>query len=119
MKRIKIILALTAAVVLMVGSGCQNTQAQLDACNNDLANAEGRLEQAIQNLNQCMTERDMYRRQLEDAQQELQGLRDQGRSREPVETGLEAFGGTLDVEKGTITVDSLHTLGKEIVHTRR
>ena len=117
MKVIKITLALVVMGVLVVGSGCQNTRALLDACNTDLVNAEGRLEQALQNLSQCMGERDMYSRQLADAQRELTDL--QVRPSQPTETGLEAVGGIFDPEKGTITVplasDVLFDSGQAVI----
>ena len=98
MRQMRILVLLVLSGLALVGSGCKNLQPTLDACQNDLSNMQGLYERTQTALNQCIGERDMYRRQLADAQTELSS------SQTVKETGLEAFGGTLDAEKGTITV---------------
>ena len=98
MKSMRILVLLVLSGLLLVGSGCKNLQPSLDACQNDLSNMQGLYERTQTALNQCISERDMYRRELADAQTSLSS------SQVVQETGLEAYGGTLDAEKGTITV---------------
>jgi len=109
----RILVLLVLSGLLLVGSGCKNLQPQLDATQNDLANMQGLYERTQTALNQCISERDSYRRQLTDAKTALS-------SSQPIqETGLEAYGGTLDPEKGTITVplasDVLFDSGKAAI----
>ena len=114
MRHMRILVLIVLSGLLLVGSGCKNLQPQLDACQNDLSNMQGLYERTQTALNQCISERDMYRRQLADAQSELSSTQ-----KVPANTGLEAFGGKLDAEKGTITVplasDVLFDSGKATI----
>jgi len=114
MRQMRILVLLVLSGLLLVGSGCKNLQPQLDACQNDLSNMQGLYERTQTALNQSISERDMYRRQLADAQTTLSSSQTVQQ-----ETGLEAYGGTLDAEKGTITVplasDVLFDAGKAAI----
>jgi chemotaxis protein MotB len=104
MQRMKMMVVVGLAGMLMMAGGCQNWQKKYETCHSEQENLQALFDQSQQSLQQCNAEKDQLSQQLTASSRPAAPSASAHASINTKDTGFQDEQVTVDEEKGTITV---------------